>query len=68
MKQAFRKGQQITAAANTAAVLLAQGLTPAEENVLGNLFTLVGASLLSIAAIDETTKQSQNSSQATASE
>lgn len=62
MKQMIREGQRIATAANAIAVALAQDLNTSEENILGNLLTLVGASLLSIAAIDEASSKNGGSS------
>lgn len=49
---AYKISSKLAIAANAIAVTLAQGLTADEENILGNLFALAGASLLSMAAID----------------
>lgn len=43
-------------AANAIAVAVAKGLTIDEQNILGNLLALAGASLLSSAAIEQTNK------------
>jgi hypothetical protein len=47
-----QKNSEIVIIANTIAVAIAQDLNADEENILGNLFALVGASLLSLAALD----------------
>jgi len=57
---AQNKSSEIVIIANTIAVALAQDLNADEENILGNLFALVGASLSSLAALD-----SSNSSAST---
>lgn len=44
---------QLAFLANVIASVIAQKLTPTEENVLGNLLTLIGTALTTIAAIDE---------------
>jgi hypothetical protein len=53
MDNCLRPSQQLTVIANAIAVAISKNLTAREENILGNLITLVGASMLSIAAIDE---------------
>jgi hypothetical protein len=50
---AARESIQLTVAANALAAAIAEKLTADEQNIVGNLLTLVGTSLLSIAAIDE---------------
>lgn len=46
------QNRQIILAANAITVALSKNLSADEENVLGNLLTMVGASLLSLAALD----------------
>lgn len=46
-------GQKITVLATVIATALAEGLTPDEENIIGNLIMQIGTTLLTIAAIDE---------------
>lgn len=55
-------GKSLTLLANALAVAISEKLTVNEENILGNLLTLIGASLLSIAAIDGANKSSENDS------
>lgn len=49
---------QITMLANIIAAALAKNLTPSEINVLGNLITLIGTALTTIAAIEQDTNSS----------
>lgn len=46
-------GAELTVAANALATAISEHLTIDEQNVIGNLLTLVGTSLLSIAAINQ---------------
>jgi hypothetical protein len=57
----LRTGQQIAVVANAIAIAISKNLTPSEENILGNLIAQVGATLLSIAAIDEVSSSSDES-------
>ncbi|HEX2937877.1 MAG TPA: hypothetical protein VHO66_03055 [Ruminiclostridium sp.] len=62
----LRPGIQITLLANIIASAIAKNLTPTEENILGNLITVVGTTLTTIAALDEaeiTGKESSNANQ-----
>lgn len=58
-KPGLRQGQQLSLYANTIAVALSKELTLDEENVIGNLLTLVGASLLAIAAVDASAEEAK---------
>jgi hypothetical protein len=62
LENCARPGQQIAILANAIAVALSKGLTPNEENVIGNLITQIGSTLLSIAAIDEANENSDAAS------
>lgn len=57
------QNRQLVLAANAISVALSKNLSANEENILGNLLTLIGASLLSLAALDEScgTKSSTGS-------
>lgn len=50
-------GRQVTLYANALAVALSEKLSLDEQNVVGNLLTLAGASLLSIAAVNQSQKK-----------
>lgn len=50
-------GGQIAVLANAIAVTVAEGLSPEQQNIVGNLLTLVGASILSVAAIAQASSQ-----------
>lgn len=62
MNKSLRPGQEVSVVANAIAVAISKNLTPTEENIIGNLITQVGATLLSIAAIDEACEDNINSS------
>lgn len=47
------KNRQLVLAANAVTVALSKNLSANEENVLGNFFSLIGASLSTLAAIDQ---------------
>lgn len=53
MDNCLSSGQKITVLATVIATALAEGLTPDEENIIGNLIMQIGTTLLTIAAIDE---------------
>jgi hypothetical protein len=55
-----QKSSEIVIIANTIAVALAQDLSSDEENILGNLFALIGASLLSFAALDSSSNSASS--------
>jgi hypothetical protein len=57
-----QKNSEIVIIANTIAVAIAQDLNADEENILGNLFALVGASLLSLAALDNSDSSTNSNS------
>lgn len=65
MDNCIRVAQQLAILGNTIAVALAEKLTIDEQNVIGNLITLVGASLLSIAATAETCTNAASSGNTT---
>lgn len=51
------RGGEAAVLANGIAVAISKDLTPDQLNILGNLVTLIGASLLSIAAIEQTAQE-----------
>lgn len=53
MNDCREKNRQLVLAANAITVALSKNLSADEENVLGNLLTMVGASILSLAALDQ---------------
>lgn len=53
MEDSAQSGLKITMLANTIAVALAKNLIPNEINILGNLITLIGTALTTIAAIEQ---------------
>lgn len=53
MQQNSPIASQASVLANAVATALCEHLTLEEQNIFGNLFTLIGASMLSIAAINQ---------------
>ena len=53
MQQKYPDAAAMTVAANAIAVAISKGLTLEQQNILGNLMALVGASMLSMAAINQ---------------
>lgn len=71
MDDCIRQGQQIAIAANAIAVAIAGKLTLEEQNIIGNLLALAGASLLSVAAIGQacqTAKEAASGTQSSGSD
>ena len=70
MGRKYPEAGALVVAANAISVAIAEDLNIEEQNIMGNLFALVGASLLSMAAINEANQKSgtaSGSSQSTAS-
>lgn len=53
MVRKYPDAKALTVAANALAVALTEQLTLEEQNILGNLLALAGASMLSMAAINQ---------------
>ena len=69
MGQKYPEAGSLTIAANAIAVALGHNLSLEEQNIVGNLFALAGASLLSMAAINQANQSStSDSTQSTASD
>ena len=63
-----QRSSEIVIIANTIAVAIAQDLNADEENILGNLLALVGASLLSFAALDTSSSSASTDNTNTATD
>lgn len=58
MQQFFPIGGEASVLANAISVALCEKMTIEEQNIWGNLLVLVGSSMLSIAAINESLSKS----------
>lgn len=68
MDNCINNAQQLAVLASTVAVALTENLTPSQQNVLGNLVTQIGSTILSIAATAEYCEQLKTSSETTTQE
>lgn len=62
MDQSFPVASEASLLAAAIATALCEKLTLQEQNIWGNLFTSIGASMLSIAAINQSLSSSHSSS------
>jgi hypothetical protein len=62
MGQKYPEAGSLTVAANAIAVAIGHNLSLEEQNIVGNLFALAGASLLSMAAINQANQSNTSDS------